>query len=139
MKPDTKRDYTERVQKVLVYIQQHLGEAPGLDELARIACFSPFHFHRIFRGMVGESVNQHVRRLRLERAAMVLKSSERSIIDVAFDAGYQTHESFTRAFRGAFACSPSGFRAAAATSTRRASCFARRRRRATSTRCAWRR
>ena len=121
MKPDTKRDYTERVQRVLVYIQRHLGESPGLDELARIACFSPFHFHRVFRGMVGESVKQHVRRLRLERAAMVLKSSGRPVTDVAFDAGYQTHESFTRAFRAAFACSPSEFRAAAAASPRIAS------------------
>ncbi len=116
MKSDTQRDYTERVLLVLVHIQKHLGESLNLDELARVACFSPFHFHRIFRGMVGESVKQHVRRLRLEQAAMALKSTERPVTDIAFGAGYQAHESFTRAFRRAFACSPSEFRTAAAVS-----------------------
>ena len=110
VKSDTQRDYAERVMLVLVHIQKHLGESLNLDELARIACFSPFHFHRIFRGMVGESVKQHVKRLRLERAAVLLKSSEKAVTEIAFDTGYQTHESFTRAFRGAFSCSPTEFR-----------------------------
>ncbi len=112
MKADTKRDYAERVMRVLVHIQRNLGASLKLEDLASIACFSPFHFHRIFSGMVGESVKQHVRRLRLERAAVLLKSSERPITEIAFDTGYQTHESFTRAFRAAFHQSPSEFRAA---------------------------
>ncbi len=115
--PSTVRDYRERVLRVLVHIQQHLdGELP-LGELAGVACFSPFHFHRVFRGMVGESVAQHVRRLRLERAAMHLKHGERPITAVALDAGYETHESFTRAFRAAFGCPPSRFREVAAGAT----------------------
>ena len=111
-------DYSERVLLVLAHIQQHLGEPLPLHELARIACFSPFHFHRIFRGMVGESVKQHVKRLRLERAAHELKATRRTVTEIALNAGYQTHESFTRAFRGAFACSPSEFRRTSAASTR---------------------
>ncbi len=60
--------------------------------------------------MVGESLKAHVRRLRLERAAHRLKGSDQAVTRIAFDAGYETHESFTRAFRAMFGESPSGFR-----------------------------
>ena len=118
MKPDTRRDYNERILRVLVHIQRNLGESLQLEELAGIAFFSPFHFHRVFRGMVGESVKQHVRRLRLERAAVELKSTKRTVTDIAFDAGYQAHEAFTRAFRGAFSHSPTEYRASSSFDTR---------------------
>jgi AraC family transcriptional regulator len=94
----------------MVYIENHLDEPLPLDDLAKIACFSPYHFHRIFRGMVGESVKEHVRRLRLERAAFRLTNTNRSVIDLAFDAGYDTHESFTRAFGRMFGMPPSAYR-----------------------------
>lgn len=110
MKTTTQRDYEERILAVLVHIQGHLDHALDLDELARLAHFSPFHFHRVFRGMVGEPVKAHVRRLRLERAAYRLKAGEQSVTHIAFDAGYETHEAFTRAFRAMFEESPSGFR-----------------------------
>lgn len=118
VRSETHRDYAERLQRVLVHIQKHLGEPLPLEDLARMACFSPFHFHRVFRGMVGESVKQHVKRLRLERAAGALKSGGRAVTEIALDAGYGTHEAFTRAFRDAFDCSPTEFREAAHTSTR---------------------
>jgi AraC family transcriptional regulator len=109
----TEADYAQRMSRVQVFIQQHLDRVLPLEELAQVADFSPFHFHRIFRGVVGESVKQHVRRLRLERAAGQLKSGSRRIIEVALGAGYETHESFTRAFSAAFGCPPSDFRLAA--------------------------
>lgn len=110
MKKETHTSYQERILRVLVYIQHHLDEPLSLEELARVACFSPYHFHRIFRGMVGESVAGHVRRLRLERAAQKLKQSRQAIIDLAFDAGFQTAESFTRAFKEQFGIVPSKYR-----------------------------
>jgi AraC family transcriptional regulator len=106
----TLRDYRERMLRVLVHIQQHLDDALGLDELARVACFSPYHFHRLFTGMVGESVKGHVRRLRLERAATQLKRSARPVTAIALDAGYDTPEAFTRAFKAGFGAAPSRFR-----------------------------
>lgn len=115
-RPTTKRDYTERILRVLVHIQQNLDAALPLEDLAAIAHFSPFHFHRVFRGMVGESVKQYVRRLRLERAAQRLKHSDQPVTMIAFEAGYEAHEAFTRAFRSAFGSSPSEFRAARGTS-----------------------
>ena len=85
----------------------------ALDQLAGVASFSPWHFHRIFRGMVGESVKEHIRRLRLERAAQRLKTTDRPVMEIALEAGYESHEAFTRAFAAMFADTPSGFRAGA--------------------------
>jgi AraC family transcriptional regulator len=78
--------------------------------LARTAALSPFHFHRIFRGMLGETPLELHRRLRMERAAFNLLERDMSVTDIAFGAGYETHESFTRAFRIHYDCSPSEFR-----------------------------
>ncbi|HPJ71363.1 MAG TPA: GyrI-like domain-containing protein, partial [bacterium] len=107
MKEETERVYRQRLGRVLGYIQEHLDESLTLEELAGVACFSPFHFHRIFRGLVGEGLMEHVRRIRLERAFSELKAGDRRILDIALDAGYETHESFTRAFRSFFGAPPS--------------------------------
>ncbi|MGC9942412.1 MAG: GyrI-like domain-containing protein [Verrucomicrobiota bacterium] len=106
----TWNDYTERILRVLMHIQEHLDEALDLEELAQVACFSSFHFHRIFAAMTGETIADHVRRLRLERAAMELRSGAKQVIQVALDAGYEAHEAFTRAFKSAYGVSPAEFR-----------------------------
>jgi AraC family transcriptional regulator len=111
MRPVTLQDYKRRMLRVLVHVQQHLDDPLDLGALARVACFSPYHFHRIFRGMVGESVQEHIRRLRLERAAAWLKLTPRPITRIALDSGYESHEAFTRSFRASFGLSPSQFRA----------------------------
>jgi AraC family transcriptional regulator len=110
MKRSTLDDYKERMLRVLLYIQRHLDEDPSLYKLASVAAFSPYHFHRIFRGMLGESVGEHIRRLRLERAAMRLKHSDTPITMIAFEAGYESHEAFTRAFKAMRGTTPSEFR-----------------------------
>jgi AraC family transcriptional regulator len=111
----TWNDYKERILRVLTHIQEHLDEALDLEELARVACFSSFHFHRIFAAMTGETIADHVRRLRLERAAMELRSGAKQVIQVALDAGYEAHEAFTRAFKAAYGVSPAEFRRATGT------------------------
>jgi AraC family transcriptional regulator len=108
----TWNDYQQRILRVLTHIQEHLDEALDLEELARVACFSSFHFHRIFAAMTGETIADHVRRLRLERAAMELRSGAKQVIQVALDAGYEAHEAFTRAFKAAYGVSPAAFRRA---------------------------
>lgn len=107
----TADDYTRRILAVLVHIQSHLDDDLDLESLAAVARFSPFHFHRVFRGLVGEGVREHVRRLRLERAAQRLKVGDDQVVRIALDAGYQTHESFTRAFTAMFGAPPREFRA----------------------------
>jgi AraC family transcriptional regulator len=110
MKKSTERVYRQRILRVQMYIQKNLDRDLPLEELARESYFSEYHFHRIFRAVVGEPLMEYIRRLRLERAASHLKHTSNSITHIAFDAGYQTHEAFTRAFKSAFGCSPSDFR-----------------------------
>ena len=112
MKASTEQDYRERIVRTLVYIQRHLDDDLQLEDLASIAAFSRFHFHRIFSGLVGESLKEHIRRLRLERAAQKLKRQDDPVTEIAFEAGFETHEAFTRAFGAMFDVSPSGYRAA---------------------------
>jgi len=113
MKTSTEQDYKRRILRVLIFIQNHLDEAVSLDELAALANFSPFHFHRVFTGMVGESVMEYVRRLRLERAACDLKNTRRGVTAIAFDAGYETLDAFIRAFKVLFGVTPTAFRRSA--------------------------
>ena len=99
-------------------LRSNLDEPVDVRQLARRAALSPLHFHRVFRGLVGETANALHRRLRLERAALALRSTRQAVTDVAFDAGYETHESFTRAFVEAYGHAPSAFRRSAKTSSR---------------------
>src|SRR6187431_168574 len=110
MKPETESFYAEAVQRVIEHVASHLDEALALETLAAQACVSPFHFHRVFRGMVGETLVELGRRLRMERAAWRLLHTDRPVTVIAFDAGYETHEAFTRAFRTSYAESPSALR-----------------------------
>ena len=110
MREATLRDYRQRMLRVLLYIQHNLDRDLSLEELAGVANFSSYHFHRIFRGMVGETLQAHIRRLRLERAAMRLKGGDEPVIRIALDAGYESHAAFTRAFGVMTGLSPSDYR-----------------------------
>ena len=110
MKQETRSFYQIAVRSALERIVRGLDDALDLGALARGAALSPLHFHRIFRGMLGETPLELQRRLRLERAATRLAQGDASVTSIAFDAGYETHESFSRAFRGAYSLSPSEFR-----------------------------
>ena len=110
LKSTTQRDYAKRMLDVVSYIQRHLDDEITLDELADVAYFSKYHFHRIFAGMMGETLKKFIRRLRLERAALNLIKTNRSVVDIAFQAGYESHEAFTRAFKEMFAAPPQNFR-----------------------------
>jgi len=95
--------HPERVNLVLDYIGEHLDSELSLDRLSRIGCFSRYHFHRIFQAVTGETLNSHVRRVRLERAAMLMKTSPRKrITDVAIEVGFPGTAEFSRAFKNHF-------------------------------------
>ena len=95
--------YEERVNRALDYISEHLDGDLSLNKLARVGCFSAFHFHRIFQAITGETLNAHVRRVRLERAATLMKASpRRRITDIAMDAGFAGSAEFSRAFKSHF-------------------------------------
>ncbi|WP_415716467.1 AraC family transcriptional regulator [Maridesulfovibrio sp.] len=102
--------YNERMMEVLLYIQRNLDGDLSPETLAEQACFSVAHFHRIFKGMIGESLKEHVRRLRLERGAYRLCYTDKSVMNIALDAGFESPETFSRAFKKRFLVPPSDFR-----------------------------
>jgi len=114
MKQETRSYYELAVRGAVARVVTSLDQALDLGRLAREAALSPLHFHRIFRGMVGETPLELHRRLRMERAAHQLLELGQPVTTIAFNAGYDSHEAFTRAFRGFYGCPPSEFRRARA-------------------------
>src|SRR5258706_15757473 len=84
-------------------------------EIAREAGLSPWHFQRVFRGMVGDAVKEYVRRRRLTAAARALGASGRRILDLALDYQFESQEAFSRAFKAQFGATPGRFRKTGAT------------------------
>lgn len=110
MRTNTKESWRALVLESIRAIFLGLDEPLSARRLAENACFSTFHFHRMFCAMTGESASEMARRLRLERAAHRLHSTAASVTEVAFDAGFETLEAFSRAFRTEFGQSPSAYR-----------------------------
>src|SRR5262252_5866823 len=104
------REYAQRINRVIDYLRENLDRQVKLEELAKVACFSEFHFHRIFTAVSGETLNNFTNRLRLEKAARLLRYSEQSLTDIALDCGFSSSATFSRAFRSGYDTSPSQFR-----------------------------
>lgn len=98
------------LQGVLSYISTNLDGDVSLDALAAKAGISRFHLHRVFSSAVGETPKQVSARLRLGRAAMLLLTTDHSVLDVALAAGFQSHETFCRAFQRRFRMTPGAYR-----------------------------
>ncbi len=99
--------YTDSINRVLDYIREHLIDDLSLDVLARIAGFSPFHFHRVAQAMTGETLAETVARLRLERAAALLRADPGLAIgDAALASGFMSQAHFSRVFKKHFGLSP---------------------------------
>lgn len=112
MRTSTAADHLLRLDRVRAHLEADLTRTPDLKELARVAHLSPFHFHRIFHALVGESPAAHLRRLRLEKAALLLRHSPRSITEAALEVGYESPAAFSRAFERHFGSAPSAWRTA---------------------------
>ena len=103
--------YIERVNAVIDYIEANLADELTLAKLADVAHFSPYHFHRVFGMLVGETLNRFIGRLRVERAATLLvQHPHRSITTVASDCGFTNPSSFARTFKEAFGISATEWR-----------------------------
>jgi AraC family transcriptional regulator len=102
--------YETRLNRVLDHIHDHLDEPLDIGRLADIACLSPYHWHRIYQAMYGETVAATVRRLRLHRAAGFLANDDMPIAEIAERSGYSSLQSFSRTFRLAFGIPPAQYR-----------------------------
>jgi AraC family transcriptional regulator len=107
----TRSDFAERLERVFGWLADHLDDSVDLARLADVACLSPYHFHRVYRAMQGETAAETVRRLRLHRAAVELITGELPVARVARRAGYSSQEAFTRAFKAAYGVPPARYRA----------------------------
>jgi AraC family transcriptional regulator len=99
-----------RILKVLVHIESHLDEELPLEKMAKIASISPFYFHRLFHAYMGETLADHVKRLRVERARERLQYSDTSITEIALDLGYESPSAFTKVFQQLMGQSPRQYR-----------------------------
>ena len=99
-RPAQENLYLQRINAVLGHVRENLTDELSLEELARVAGFSPFHFHRVFKSITEETVNEMVVRLRLERAARLLRSTpELSVTAAAFECGFKSVAVFSRLFK----------------------------------------
>jgi len=103
--------YDERISRVCEYVGQHLDEELSLDQLSSVAALSKFHFHRVFLVETGVTLFKYAQLARLKRASFQLAfKKEKLIIDIAYDAGFESPEAFTRSFKKTFGQTPSQFR-----------------------------
>jgi AraC family transcriptional regulator len=111
VKTRTLHDYGRRVARAMAHLAVNLDRTPSLEELAEVAAFSPFHFHRVYREIAGETPAETLARGRLSRAAHELLRTQQPIARIARRAGYGSAAAFTRAFRAAHGIPPGAYRA----------------------------
>ncbi len=100
----------KQIQKVLYYIETHLEDDLDVEILAKVAGYSRYHFCRIFKASVGESVISYYTRLRVEIASLKVINCDKSIIEVALEAGYETPNGFNKAFKKIFGMTPTTYK-----------------------------
>ncbi|WP_000845449.1 helix-turn-helix domain-containing protein, partial [Vibrio mimicus] len=105
-----KTDYHQRIRPVLRYLETNFDQPLNLEEVALQAHLSPYHFHRIFKAVVGETLGDFMRRLKMEKSASVLFYHKRSITEVALDFGFSSSQAFAKAFKQHFGLTASQVR-----------------------------
>lgn len=104
-------EYIARINKAIDFIEKNITKPLSLEKISKVACFSPFHFHRIFKAFTGETLNTFIRRIRIEKAAMMLEYDlKSSITDIALKSGFPSSQIFARAFKDFFDMTPTAFR-----------------------------
>src|ERR1700684_2284189 len=109
--PRSRDVYLDRMHRVTAYIDQHLDQYLDLETLADVAHFSPFHFHRLFSALMGETLGAYLRRRRCEVAATrLLAQPKLSVLQIALGVGFGSAEAFAHAFGTRFGFSPTTWR-----------------------------
>lgn len=106
-----RQEYISRINRVIDYIEKNINSDLNLEKLSRVACFSTFHFHRIFSALVGETLNSFIKRLRVEKAAaMLIGNPKYTITNIAFRCGFSGSAVFSRDFKEYYGVSASEFK-----------------------------
>jgi len=113
-------DYVQSVNRAIDHVTRNLDGSLHLDEIARAAGFSPFHFHRVFKSLTGETLGNFVKRQRLERALYLMSHAPgRSLTEIALECGFSSSSDFSRSFKQRFGTPPSAFDLASFRDSRR--------------------
>lgn len=107
---EIQEDYKGRINRVFQFIDENLDTDLSLSTVSEIACFSPFHFHRIFKSVTNETLNEYVTRRRIEKSALDLLHKNITTTEVAHKYGFSDNSSFSRAFKKYYKIGPTGFR-----------------------------
>ncbi len=110
MKTENKNSYLESINKAIAYIESNSTTDIQLKDISIQANLSQYHFHRVFKSITGNTIKDFLTRIRLEKSALKLKHSQNDIGQIAFECGYQNHETFTRAFKDYFGLTPIEYR-----------------------------
>ena len=104
------RSYVDRLNRAIDHVTRNLNQPLPLEEVAKVACFSPYHFHRIFRAALGETLHDFVKRVRLERALYLMSHREHPVLtEVALACGFSSSSDFSRSFREQYGVPPRAF------------------------------
>lgn len=104
-------EYIRRINTVLKYIDDNLNQDLSLEKLSAIACYSPFHLHRLFKAYTNETLNSFITRKRIEKtASLLIYNKELTITELALKYGFNSNSSFTRAFKKNYGVSPSEYK-----------------------------
>ena len=113
-------DYVARINKAVDYVTHNLAEPLRLEDVAQAACFSPYHFHRIFQALMGETLAAFVKRVRLERSLYLMSHrAGASLTEIALACGFSSSSDFSRSFRAHYGVSPRQFNVEEFRSSRR--------------------
>lgn len=104
------QSYERRILRVLSHIHENLDGDLSLETLSKVACMSPFHWHRVFFGITGETLANCIRRVRMDRATFLLLQTRQSVAEIAVQCGYGNVQSFARSFQADYGLTPSKFR-----------------------------
>jgi AraC family transcriptional regulator len=103
-------NYLAQVQRGIDYIEAHLDAEVQPGEVARHAGISQWHFQRIFKALTSETLKAYIRSRRLANSLERLATSDERVLEIALGAGFESQESFTRAFKKAFGMTPAAYR-----------------------------
>lgn len=102
--------YKKSMTKVLAYIDSHLDDDLSLEKLSKLSGLSSYHFHRLFKSFLGLSLGEYVKLKRLESGMWKLIYTDKNILEIALDSGYENHSAFTRAFTKEMGIAPKEFK-----------------------------
>ncbi len=103
-------DYKNRLNKVFKYIDDHLDSKLSLNNVSKIALFSPFHFHRIFKLITNETLNEYITRRRIEKSALDILHKNITVKEIALTYGFSDTASFSKAFKRYYKVNPTEFK-----------------------------